>query len=701
MKTRVQILTFLVCLLLSSNIFAADEWVSVRSANFHLIGNAKEADIRSVAIKLEQFRQVFGHLFPNIKLNDPVETNVIVFKNMKSYEPFLPKTDRGRPDREITGFFIGDNESSYITLSAEGTKKDTYEIIFHEYVHFLLNNNFKRSEIPPWLGEGLAEYHSTFRVEGGRKAILGILRNDHLRLLNSNDLIPLDEFFKLDNYSLHQKRGHSRSIFYAQAWALVHYFAVRGQSDRLSRFVELSRADGEPEIAFKKAFGLDFRDMEAFLRVHIKQKKFTRLVASFKERLSFESDLQSGPITEFEAFGFLGDLLYRMQEFKVAENLLERALAGDPDQVRANTSLALVKLRLNKEEEARPYVLRAVANGRTSYYAHYTYAYFLSRENMDGAGFVSSFDKEKADLIRGSLKKAIELNPGFIESYNLYAFVNIVTDQDLDVAVAYLEKALALQPGSERLSLSLAQAYIRQNKFEESEAIANDIMKSAYNDTLRDQAASVLEMAAERRRFEAQRRERMERFERGGDPDGKGTQRRRRLSDAEVEKIRAEHHMTRLNSEIVQADAEERQAVGYFERIVCRGSNISYRFKTIGGETINLSSYGFQDLELLAIVDIPENEVFGCGFSSGTMRAVVNFRPGKASGAVLTAVTFVPSIFKLKSAEETERDRKIIFLRNPETGEMTPFEDVADAKEEQTWTVSIERARKSRKERPF
>jgi hypothetical protein len=39
-----------------------------------MIGNANEKEIRNVALKLEQFREVFTRLFPNIRFNTPVPT---------------------------------------------------------------------------------------------------------------------------------------------------------------------------------------------------------------------------------------------------------------------------------------------------------------------------------------------------------------------------------------------------------------------------------------------------------------------------------------------------------------------------------------------------------------------------------------------------------------------------------------------------
>src|SRR5258706_11833663 len=89
-----------------SNVLAKDNWTSVRSQNFQLVGNASEKDIRLVANRLEQFRTVFALLFPALKLNSPVPTTVIVFKSDSSYKPY-------KVNPNVTGYFQpGKNENT-------------------------------------------------------------------------------------------------------------------------------------------------------------------------------------------------------------------------------------------------------------------------------------------------------------------------------------------------------------------------------------------------------------------------------------------------------------------------------------------------------------------------------------------------------------------------------------------------------------
>src|SRR6185295_7309371 len=132
----------------NSPVIAKDKWTSVRSKNFLLIGNANEKDIRQVAVRLEQFREVFSHLFTNMKISSPVPTTVIVFKNDESYRPF-------KPNANTAGYFQPGPDVNYITLEIStdvNSEQNPFTIIFHEYTHLLVRNT--SGTVPTWFNEG-------------------------------------------------------------------------------------------------------------------------------------------------------------------------------------------------------------------------------------------------------------------------------------------------------------------------------------------------------------------------------------------------------------------------------------------------------------------------------------------------------------------------------------------------------------------
>ena len=78
---------------------------------------------------------------------------------------------------------------------------------------------------------------------------------------------------------------------------------------QLDKFIELTGANTPMEQAFQKAFGMSFENMEKELRAYIGRDRYPVFTGSFQSKLTFETEMQSAPITEAEAQAYLGDLL--------------------------------------------------------------------------------------------------------------------------------------------------------------------------------------------------------------------------------------------------------------------------------------------------------------------------------------------------------------------------------------------------------
>src|SRR5215213_11028311 len=230
MKRANFLLAVSVCFLLAVSqyapVAAKDTWVSVRTKNFLLVGNAGEKDIKRVGLKLEQFREVFTRLFPTMRFNTPVPTTVVVFKNDSSYGPF-------KPGPNIAGYFQPGPDVNYITLTTEVRgQQDPFTVIFHEYTHLLVENTFK--DVPLWFNEGLAEYYSTFSITDDQKVVMGTPIASHVYRLRESQMLPLKTLFEVDQTSPHYNEKDKRGIFYAQSWALMHYM-ILGKAGKLEQ----------------------------------------------------------------------------------------------------------------------------------------------------------------------------------------------------------------------------------------------------------------------------------------------------------------------------------------------------------------------------------------------------------------------------------------------------------------------------------
>lgn len=644
-----------------TSIFAKDEWLQVRSKNFNLIGNAPEKDIRKVATKLEQFRETFQKVFTGLSFNSTIPTNVIVFKSGDSYKPFKPKRADGKIDNFIAGYFQPGEDVNYITLSTEGEDADTYGTIFHEYVHFIVNTNYGKSEVPPWFNEGLAEYYQTFDIKEDQKVSLGYPQKEQLALLSQTKLIPLDTLFKISNYALHQNGNHSRSIFYAESWALIHYLIQSGKGESLGKFMALLLKDVAPEKAFQDVFQISYAQMEKDLGKYVEQNSYKYQTLTFKNKLLFDTEMQTSPLSEGASNAYLGDLLYHTNRADDAEPFLVKAVTLAPDSSMANTTLGMLKIRQRKYDDAKKYLEKAISEDQKNHLAFYRYAYLLSRENQDEYGMVSKFSPEQAARMRDLLKKAIAIAPAFTESYELLAFVNLVNSEQLDEAVSYLRTALKYQPGNQRYAMRIADIYMRQDKFAEAAAVVEKIAKTADDPELKSRAENLVAQINQRQEMKA----RQDAYEKqygstntpinapsGGSSIPVLTRRKSNENQPppeEIAKFQEDERLFFVNQSINKPAANEKQLIGQIQKIECKGKNIFYTIRS-NNETFTLSSQDFQGLSVTAHVADTDNLTINCGAKIDDFNSVLTYRAeANAKGAnrgELTGIDFVPKNFR-------------------------------------------------------
>jgi tetratricopeptide (TPR) repeat protein len=490
MKRGILFLALSVCLLVvpasglpaattkaTSPLPAKDTWTSVRSKNFQLIGNASEKDIRQVATRLEQFRFVFSQLFPKANLTSTVPTTVVVFKNDASYRPYKPVYG-GKVADHIAGYFQPGPDVNYITLTTERREENPYAVIFHEYVHFIVDNNL--GDPPTWFNEGLAEYYSTFDIEDDRKVVLGKLISNHIYLLREKSM-RLEDLLRVTRRSPAYNERDKTGVFYAQSWALVHYMLQSNQGQRvpqLGRFSELLASGKSLEESFQQAFQTDFKTMERELQNYVRNNSYRMNVFTAAKPLVFEAEMQSAPLTEAEALAYLGDLLLHSNRLEDAEARLQQALTLAPDLPMTQASLGMLRVRQNRLADAREHLRKAVAANSQNYLTHYYYAYALSRDT-NAPGRISSIPAETAAAMRAELKKAIELNPRFPEPYYLLGVVSLVTNTELTEAQRYLMAGQTLAPARHDFSLLLAQIYLRKQNFAAARKVLERVAQSA------------------------------------------------------------------------------------------------------------------------------------------------------------------------------------------------------------------------------
>lgn len=631
---------------LQTSVSAKEQWIRVSSKNFNLTGNADEKSIRDVAVRLEQFREALRQILKQLNFDSPIPTTVVVFKTADDYKPFKPVKSNGETENIVVGYFLPGQDVNYITLSAESQTAGNFNVIFHEYTHFLVRNNLGESVIPPWYNEGLAEYYETFAVEGDQKVTLGGAQSKLPTLLARNNLIPFDTFFGIDNYTLHEQGSDGIGLFYAQAWALMHYLIHGNNGARkpqLDKFLKLVTTGASPKRAFAEAFQTDYAAMESELKKYIAQNTYAVATVLLQNKLSYDrEEMKSAPLAEAEAEAYLGDLLYHSNRLAEAEARLRNSLKLNPALGLAQTSLGLVKLKQGDFAEAEKYLEKAVESDSENYLAQYNYAYVLSRRGMTEYGFVSEYDLDLADKMRRSLKKAIALNPDFAESYNLYAFVNVVRNEAIEEAIGYLNKALKIAPGNQWYLIRLAELYMRKEEFGSARSIAAKVAQTAADKELKIYSENTLKLI---NTTEAAYWDIKNYNKRKGIKDYLD----RILTDEEFARLRVQRTLETINEAVNKPKTGEKRILGYLTRIDCQPEEMIYSVK-IADKIIKLRSPSFYTVRLTAYTSDMAAWQISCGQMKRESLAVINYRTAedaktKISGEIVS-IEFVPENFK-------------------------------------------------------
>jgi tetratricopeptide (TPR) repeat protein len=612
---------------------AKETWTRTQSKNFLIVGNASERQMREVATRLEQFREAFAHLFPAARFASPVPTTVIVFKSDSSYAPFKPLY-QGRP-AEVAGYFQPGRDVNYITLNAERLADDSYNTIFHEYVHLMIDSNMRG--VPTWFNEGVAEYYGAFEVtDEGRKATLGHTIEHHAQLLRSRPLLPLRTLLAVDHSSPHYNERDQKSMFYAESWALFHYLIhARGgeRMPQLMRYVQLLGAKGATvEAAFREAFQTEIETVERELREYVRRFNVPVRVVLFDKQLKADKDVRSAPIKESEAQYHLGDLLRHTDRFDEAEAHLKQALALEPAMALADASLAMLRVEQRRFHEARLLLERATANAPDNYLVRYYHAFALSREGMDEEHSTSGYPTATAQKMQAELRKAIELAPGFPESYYLLAFVQLAMNEHLDESIRLLKVALELSPGRYEFVSVLAQAYMRQENFQAARETLEPVIRASADRQIREQAQSLLRTVAS-----LEERLRLRRAPQAQN-NPQETAQAASSNDPSTEMA------LRPVRSVLRKRFDGERVRGVLTGIECVDTGVLL-FVTVGERTLRLRSDSLRRIIFLTYVPQIKGELT-CGPRAPANPALVTYRPAHNAGANFDgeaiAIEFIP-----------------------------------------------------------
>lgn len=593
----------------AKTVSAKDNWIRVQSKNFTLVGNASERDIRNVAARLEQFREVISRLLPKARFSSAKPMTVVVFKSDSSYKPY--KTLYNGKPANIAGYFQPGADVDYITLTSERRADSPYATIFHELVHLMVENSMQTA--PAWFNEGIAEYYSTFEMrDDDTRARIGVPIAPHVFTLRQK-FIPLNDLFQVDTRSPLYNEKDKQSVFYAESWALMHYLLLGNEGARrpqLGTFINLISNGKAVEESFRQAFASDYSSMEKELRQYVKRDSYTGQEFKFNESIeATTAAMQVAPLTEAEALTILGDLLLHQRRLDEAEKHLTEALAQDKTSAMTNAALGMVNVQRRDFATARKYLEQASASDSKNHLVHYYYAYALSREGMDGSGLVKTYDSASLAKMRDELKKAIALAPNYAESYHTLAFIELIAGDNLDEGVRLIARARALEPGRTEYALILAQLQMRQQKFAAAQATLARAIGNNPEPQLLAQlqglASTVKDYGERQAQYEKERAEYEKRVAEMSVRNDSTETATSSNSSSGGSGANQEFGNQELGNRhlILKRRTEGAQVKGLLTRIECLPKGVAWHFETADKKPLKFISREFQDIEFISYVE--------------------------------------------------------------------------------------------------
>jgi tetratricopeptide (TPR) repeat protein len=445
-----------------------DTWIEVQTPHFIVASNDGENTARRVADQFEQIRFLYSKaLNRGIRLDPGIPILIFAVKNEKSLSQLIPEYWAQKGHIHPAGLFVPGKEKNYIALRTDVEGEFPYLPIYHEYVHLIVNLNYRH--FPVWLNEGFADFLgcATLTAKGGK---LGQASSSELYVLQQGKLLPLDVLFKVDQRSPYYNEANKTTVFYAESWALVHYLMTdpEKQKDRsLSKYISYVENGADPVEAANRAFG-DLGQLQKALQPYITKTSYLEYVVPLPAR-SDAKDYSVHTVSPPEAQARLGDFdLYRGQ-LETAHKKLEEAIRLDPNLPAAQESMGLLLFRQNEHYGAEKYFSRAVALDSKSALAYYYHGMLLMSQGTD--------PEEMAEA-KTALEKAVALNPGLGSAWSDLGLLYSNDPGTLDKALNAAKRAVDSMPGEPHFQYNLAVVLAQMERFDEARTIVRKLQSS-------------------------------------------------------------------------------------------------------------------------------------------------------------------------------------------------------------------------------
>ena len=450
-----------------------ETWIEVRSPHFTVLCNAGEHEGRLTAQQFEEIRAMFEQRYPKLRVDGGKPTVIFALKDEDSLKLFLPGYGTDKEAMRLSGLYRLSYDKNYalVRTDVRGTSPFPYHTLYHEYTHAYFRLNYRG--LPLWLNEGIAEFYGNTVIEG-KDVKIGAVGEPQLRLLRENPLIPISTLVSMDGSSpLFNTRDHS-GIFYAESWAIVHYFMLSPDvrdKDGLNKYLANLHDSDDPVDAANKSFG-DLHTLADKLESYAQQTKFgyTRIPLSLKIS---EKDFAARTLSPAERLLAQAGYLLRTDHLPEGLEVLREVAAINTNAQGYHTELGYYHLQNADYPKALKEFDLALTADPNDLSAHLYMATALYHE--------FGYTEESTPKIRLHLEKIVTLNPDFAPAHAFLSLAYIQkpspnNQKALDAAA----RASRLEPGNLSYYIDIGMVLLADGKFAEAKKLADQARKTAF-----------------------------------------------------------------------------------------------------------------------------------------------------------------------------------------------------------------------------
>lgn len=453
--------SFLLSLLsICPSVFAAQKpWTEIRSPHFRVLTNGGVGDARKVAYEFEQLRYVFAARFPNARVESAAPLLILAARDedtARALEPQLWKSGANRAGEFHHGW---EKQYAIVRLDSWGGE-GSREVVYHEYTHSIEHMNLHY--LPLWLDEGTAEFYAYTRFESHRIYIGA--PTERYRTLRNRTPIPVETFISLSPRSPYYLDGTKNQLYYAQAWALVHFLTYSEGMDngrRLDQFLELLQRGAKQKEAFLQVFG-DFKKIDKGLDAYMLQPTYTTTILKDPPHIDDKSfAVRTMSVAETEAE--LGGFRVWTRDLPGAHALIEQGLRDDPKLGLAHENMGFLDFAEGKDADAEKEFSQAYSLDSSLSLSLFYKTMLSPLSNSDAASDINACG--------AAMGKVLQLNSSFAPAYVQLAKLAL-REGDLTAALQISRRAEELEPSLAGYHLLTGQVLKRMGKAADAGAYA-------------------------------------------------------------------------------------------------------------------------------------------------------------------------------------------------------------------------------------